>query len=135
MGGAIDYVDSYMPSHNNFDVMFGIVFTLILVVIGVNIIRGAMEWSHNSQSPRLCVDARVVAKRMQVTHHHHHHQQGMGMSAVSSSTTYYATFEVASGDRMELKLSGSAYGLLAEGDVGKLTFQGTRFLSFERNIR
>lgn len=33
---------------------------------------------------------------------------------------------------MELGVSGSEYGMLAEGDSGKLTFQGTRYLSFER---
>ena len=51
----------------------------------------------------------------------------------SSSTTYFATFEVESGDRMELKVSDKEYGMLAEGDIGKLTFQGTRYKSFERN--
>ena len=50
----------------------------------------------------------------------------------TSSTWYYATFEFESGDRMELGVSGSEYGMLAEGDSGKLTFQGTRYLSFER---
>ena len=49
-----------------------------------------------------------------------------------ASTTYYATFQVESGDRMELRLSGAEYGMLAEGDRGRLTFQGTRYLSFER---
>ena len=37
-----------------------------------------------------------------------------------------------SGDRMELEMAGSEYGLLVEGDNGKLTFQGTRYLGFER---
>ena len=37
-----------------------------------------------------------------------------------------------SGDRMELHLSGQEYGLLIEGDRGNLTFQGTRYLGFER---
>ena len=44
----------------------------------------------------------------------------------------YVTFEVESGDRMEMNVRGSEYGMLAEGDVGKLTFQGTRYLNFER---
>ena len=48
-------------------------------------------------------------------------------------TTYYVTFQVESGDRMELRLSGTEYGQLAEGDTGKLSFQGTRYLGFERN--
>ena len=36
------------------------------------------------------------------------------------------------GDRLELRLPGREYGLLTEGDTGLLTFQGTRYLSFER---
>ena len=43
------------------------------------------------------------------------------------------TFQVDSGDRMELSVSGSEYGMLVEGDRGKLSFQGTRYLSFERS--
>jgi hypothetical protein len=42
------------------------------------------------------------------------------------------TFQVDSGDRMELSVSGSEYGMLVDGDRGKLSFQGTRYLSFER---
>ena len=33
---------------------------------------------------------------------------------------------------MELSMTGNEYGLLAEGDTGKLSFQGTRYLGFER---
>jgi hypothetical protein len=49
-----------------------------------------------------------------------------------TSTSYYVTFQVASGDRMELHVSGREYGILIEGDYGKLTFQGTRYLGFQR---
>lgn len=51
---------------------------------------------------------------------------------IISSTSYYVTFQVDSGDRMELSVSGSEYGVLAEGDKGQLTFQGTRYLTFDR---
>ena len=51
----------------------------------------------------------------------------------SSHTTYYVTFEVESGDRIELVVPRSEYGFMVEGDQGKLTFQGTRYLSFDRN--
>ena len=37
-----------------------------------------------------------------------------------------------SGDRMEFSLTGPEYGMLLEGDSGKLSFQGTRYLGFER---
>ena len=48
-------------------------------------------------------------------------------------TTYYVTFEVESGDRIEFAVSGQEYGMLDDDDEGRLTFQGTRFLGFERN--
>ena len=50
----------------------------------------------------------------------------------SSRTYYYATFQVESGDRMELEVPDMEYGLLVEGDRGRLTFQGTRFQGFRR---
>lgn len=57
----------------------------------------------------------------------------MGGTAAITSTRYYVTFQVESGDRMEFSVTGLEYGMLAEGDIGKLTFQGTRYLSFERD--
>jgi len=35
---------------------------------------------------------------------------------------------------MEFHVSSKEYGLLAEGNAGKLTFQGTRYHKFERKI-
>ncbi|MBQ3605380.1 MAG: DUF2500 domain-containing protein, partial [Muribaculaceae bacterium] len=84
---------------------------------------------HNNNSPRLSVDAKIVDKRSHTSHHHHNHN---GHMHTSSSTSYYVTFEVQSGDRMELKVPRSEFGLLVEGDEGVLSFQGTRYLGFER---
>ena len=50
----------------------------------------------------------------------------------TSATWYYVTFQVESGDRMEFSVGGTDFGMLAEGDHGNLSFQGTRYLSFER---
>ena len=50
----------------------------------------------------------------------------------TTNTMYYVTFQMESGDRMEFQVSGIEYGMLAEGDTGELTFQGTRYLAFER---
>lgn len=41
-------------------------------------------------------------------------------------------FQIDCDDRMELTVRGSEYGILAEGDVGMLSFQGTRYLGYER---
>ena len=113
-----------------FSIMFSIVFIIGIGMFVVTAIKGIGQWNKNNNSPRLTVPATVVAKRTNVSHHnhagtngHHHH---------STSTTYYVTFQVESGDRMELHLSGHEFGMLVEGDKGKLSFQGTRYLGFER---
>ena len=80
--------------------------------------------------------AAVTAKRIHVTHHRHANAgdvSGAHGFTDTSSTKYFVTFQVESGDRMELSVSGPEYGMLAEGDTGRLSFQGTRYLGFERD--
>ena len=115
-----------------FFVLFFLAFFLILGMVLFSFVRSIGQWNKNNHSPRLTVDATVVTKRTSVSHHHHDGAGGVGHT--THSTSYYATFQVESGDRMELNLSGQEYGLLAEGDRGKLTFQGTRYLGFEREL-
>lgn len=120
-----------------FPLVFGVVFFGILALFVATLVRGLTEKRKNDNSPRLTMDAVVVAKRTDVTDysmpvsggitgaHGYHH---------TTDTDYYATFEVKSGDRLELSISGAEYGQLAEGDRGELTVQGTRYLGFERNV-
>ena len=115
-----------------FNIMFTIVFILVIGTFAVILVKGISEWNQNNHSPRLTVPATIIAKRTNVSRHrhggansHHHHH---------TSTTYYVTFQVESGDRMEFHISGQEYGLLIEGDHGNLSFRGTRYLGFERSI-
>jgi ABC-type nickel/cobalt efflux system permease component RcnA len=119
-----------------FDVDFGmlssfgsLIFIVAIVIILFTILKGLMEWSQNNKQPVLSVSAKVVTKRTENRRHQHHHQDHHHQH---HSTSYYATFEVESGDRIEFSISGKEYGQLAEGDDGKLIFQGTRFHRFER---
>ncbi|MBE7004932.1 MAG: DUF2500 domain-containing protein [Ruminococcaceae bacterium] len=118
-----------------FEVMFTAVFVLVFGMILFTVFHGIGTWNKNNNSPRLVVDAEVVTKREDVSHSsmpvagdatgaHGFHS--------TSSTTYYVTFEVRGGDRLEFCVSGSEYGQLAEGDRGELTFQGTRYVGFAR---
>lgn len=106
-----------------FEFMFGLIFILFIVFFVWAIVSNVRQWTKNNASPRLTVDAQVVTKRTSV------HGGGEHSHA---STSHYVTFEVDSGDRMELPVTGSEYGMLVEGDRGRLTFQGTRYLGFER---
>ena len=113
-----------------FRIMFILAFVLVIGMFLVFAVKGIVQWNQNNHSPRLTVPAVIVAKRTNVTRHrhsgaggHHHHH---------TSTSYYVTFQFGGGDRMELLVSGSEYGMLVEGDQGDLSFQGTRYLGFER---
>ena len=110
-----------------FEIMFFLIFGLAVAMFMVMFVKGIGQWRKNNNSPRLTVEAVVAAKRTDISHHH-----DANTHVDHHTTWYYVTFEVQSGDRMEFGVSGSEYGLLAEGDYGKLTFQGTRYLGFER---
>jgi len=106
-----------------FPVMFFVVFAFVMIMFAFTIGKAVRQNIKNNRSPRLTVGAKVVSKRQ---HYRRGTQNTMG------HTWYYVTFEVESGDRMELETEGEEYGMLVEGDAGKLSFQGTRFLGFER---
>ncbi len=118
-----------------FDFMFDIfpffimiIFIIVFTMIIFTFIKNIKQDIKNKNSLRLTVDTVIVAKRNHIRNSvnngidNHHH----------TYTSYYATFEVESGDRMELEIPEYEYGLLAENDRGKLTFQGTKYISFDR---
>jgi hypothetical protein len=108
-----------------FFLAFAGIFIFGIVMIGRAIYGSIAEKQYNDSQPVLTKDVKVTGKRAAVS-------GGSGDSAVS--TAYYATFEFADNkERLELKLPSRDYGLLAENDLGKLTFQGRRYLEFQRN--
>ena len=108
------------------------VFAVILVgAIG----RGLYVWIRNNNSPQENVEARVVAKRMKVSGHGGTMMRNTAvMNTIHSSTyTHYCvTFELEDGKRLELGVKDPEYAMLAEGDKGRLSYQGTRYLGFDR---
>jgi len=120
-----------MPGHAfgfGFSAMFtivplfiGVVFILVIGSILANLGKGMAEWSDNINQPEATVDATVVSKRVQVSGGEN-----------STSTRYFATFELPGGERCEFKMNGSEYGQLAEADTGQLRHQGSRYLGFHR---
>ena len=113
-----------------FFIIFFLMFFAVFGLVFYNIIKEMVRNTKNKNSPRISVNAKVVAKRMQVhggTHTSNHHSVGY--------TKYFATFQFESGDRLELGVYDTEYGLLVEGDEGVLTFRGTEYLSFERKIQ
>lgn len=116
------------PSHSNGD-LFMIIFTIMAVLIGgfilFSIVKGFISWSSNNASPIHNLTCKVVAKRMQVS-------GGSGDS--SANTSYYATFEFEDRERLELRVGRDQFGYIVEGDQGILTYQGSRFKGFSRQL-
>ncbi|MDQ0493252.1 DUF2500 domain-containing protein [Paenibacillus brasilensis] len=101
-------------------------FVVVLGIVVLSAGKEVMEWSRNKRQPVLTVGSRITARR---THLQQRRQEEQG---TRTYTFYYVTFEVESGDRMEFKVTGEEYGQCSEGDEGRLTFQGTRYIGFQR---
>ena len=107
------YYGSLMPIFSL--AIFGLAFGIIIS----RLVSNAKNNRKNDASPRVSAEATVVTKRTHVWGDH-------------SRTDYYATFQFESGDRLELEIPRDKFGYIVEGDNGKLHFQGTRFLDFQR---
>ena len=125
---------SYSSGGGMSPLMIVLIAVFALLLIGT-LGRALFIWIRNNNSPKQTVEARVVTKRMKV--------QGFGRSMAGSSTAmhtmggstythYFVTFELENGSRLELGVKDSDFGMLAEGDQGVLSYQGTRYLGFEQ---
>ena len=103
------------------EVIFAIFPLFFIAVFGVMIfilVKAFQQSQEYKKHPIVTVFAKVLDKRM----------------VVRNDYSYdYATFELDSGDRHELRLPRESAGLIIENDQGQLTFQGDKFISFERN--
>lgn len=113
-----------------FDIMPVFFFVFFIMFFGVIIYNIYNEIS-TRKKPVIPVEAIVKGKRSRTNQHNH--SNGEFGSHVTTSTSYYATFEFTNGERVELTIKGNDYGMLSEGDRGILEFQGNRFVSFKRN--
>ncbi|WP_429844743.1 DUF2500 domain-containing protein [Brevibacillus sp. FIR094] len=95
---------------------------IVLFILGA-IVNGIRIWMSNNASPILTQPAKIISKRTSTSG---------GGNDTSVSTYYYLTFELSNGERLEFHVKGSEYGLLVEGDTGRLTYQGTRYKEFSR---
>ena len=114
-----------------FPYLFGIMFVTIFIIFVSILLSSLARKKQDDASPRLTVSAQVVSRRTELLRSAG--SRNMDMAIGTGRTDYYVTFQVESGDRMELAVSGEEYGLLREGDEGTLRFQGKRFLCFARS--
>lgn len=110
-----------------FNSMFSLIFIIFIGLFIYAVVSNIAQWSKNNNSPVLTVPTVIVEKRKK----RHHHRNG---NHTHTSTSYYISFRVDSGDVMELKVKRSDYHQMDEGMRGDVTFQGTRYLGFVENV-
>jgi hypothetical protein len=110
-------------------IFIALIAILIVGILIFTIIKAIAKWQHNNTQPVLSVASRVVTKRTRVSGH------APPDRVRTTSTYYYCTFEDERGQRHEFRISGKEYGQLVEGDQGTLTYQGTRYRGFQRQMR
>lgn len=113
---------------------FSCIFLLALGIIIVVLVKNVSAWHSNNRCPVLSVEATVVSKYSKMTRRNRLSGPDHTMTAPVDTASYFASFQVESGDRMELRISGREFGQLAEGDKGKPTFRGTRYRYFARKL-
>lgn len=116
---------------DQFDAMFGLMqafFVIFFVVVVGGIIFAIVKQSRisarNAVAPEVSAAAMVVDKRIE-TH---------GGGEMSVSQRHYVAFEQPSGERFELEVPASEYGVLVVGDRGTVNMKGTKYLGFAREI-
>lgn len=105
------------------DMMFSIVpifMVIIFVIIIVTMISRGVNYGAQKTKPEHTIGAKVLTKRQHVWGDH-------------SRTSYYATFELEDGQRIEFLIPKNKIGYIVEGDAGALTHQGTLFVEFTRH--
>lgn len=94
----------------------------ILIVKARQVYTGARQRRINESEPVLTFPVTVIGKRDSVS----------GGRDTAARTSYYVTFERLDLQRLELQVEGHQFGMLAIGDTGRLTHQGSWFHGFAR---
>lgn len=113
-----DFFSSFQIFHIISILIFAVAAAFIAFMFIYILSKRSRQERANNRAPQETVPAQVVTKRV----------AGGGEMPVY----YYATFELDDRNRIEMPVSGTEFGMLADGDRGMLTHQGTRYLGFER---
>lgn len=101
-----------------------VVFVVVVIAIVVALVRKGTQAAHNNAAPEVGAVATVADKRVAIS--------GGGEMAIHEA--HFVTFEQPGGERFELEVPASQYGLLVVGDQGTVTMKGTRYLGFSREL-
>ena len=100
-----------------------LICTVTMGVFIVLCLDNVITWYKNNHAPIEVVHAIVCDKKRNMTLN--------GLSATLN--TFYASFRLENGEVKEFPIDSVAYYGLEEGQSGELTYQGSRFLRYDRD--
>ena len=123
-----------MVSHSLALYIFTVMLFFVFLVTSIGFLTlafGNLKYgTHSNSTPILTVDAKVIGKRFNTF------QDTQSFADMipyyNYATLYFVTFEVVNGEKLEFSVTSVEYENLIEEDLGKLSYQGTKFLEFHK---
>lgn len=105
---------------------------LFIVVLSVMVAYVLFRWLKDKSSPKITTMAKIISKETHKIKHASNRVAGIGRRKTYSDE-YYITFQLEHNNTLKLFIrTEEEYEHLHEGDKGKLTFQGKRYINFEK---
>lgn len=120
--------------------LIGYLISFAGLIISILWITGKLpKRDKNRKFPIQSVTASVVSKGTSVSYAYGDRfdvsapvtRESKTVSITDSALRYYITFNARGKENSELEVGGDEHRALHEGDMGKLSFQGKRYLGFE----
>ena len=108
-------------------ILIGLIFAVAIGGITCQQIQKMRGSARNDTLPVLTTRATLVSKRKEIM------AQPPGINPknqIPPSTTFFASFRLPDSQTVEVQVDNVQFTALTEGESGRLTYQGTRFLSF-----
>lgn len=101
------------------------------LIVGLCIAVIITKWLKNKRFPVITVKAKISDLNICKYNRYRNRYASPGRES-STVNLYYAVFGTENGEHIELRVKKLEYYKLKKGYKGKLTFQGTKYISFER---
>ena len=102
---------------------------MFCIIIGLSLIIVIRQWWKNRHSPLIVTQATVIDKRIEEHYIRSKRSAGIGYRT-RKLLIYYITFNLEGGEHIEMRTNESVYSELQNGDYGKLTFKGSKYMGF-----
>ena len=114
-------------------ILFAVLFLIVSGGIAAIIVTGIVRKKRNDRAAQTTVDASVLEKHTTVQRHPVAGDT-TGAHGYTRFTSRHVTFLTTDRAQRTFDVDETVYDALTEGDRGRLTYQGSRFVGFVRSV-